>query len=59
MSGKAQYTNRQFGKVYLKKGGGISHPHLVREMLRVVMGLRLQGKTEEEIIKLLEGEIID
>lgn len=58
MSGKHQYTNYRFGTEYLKKGTGKkSRDHLMRDMLRVVMGLRLQGKTEDEIIKMLEGEI--
>lgn len=57
MSGKHQYTNYRFGTEYLKKGTGRkSRDHLIKDMLKVVMGLRLQGKTEEEIIKIIGGE---
>lgn len=56
MAGKHQYTNYRFGTEYLKKGNGVSRDHLMRDMLKVVIGLRLQGKTEEEIIEIIKGE---
>jgi hypothetical protein len=57
VSGKHRYTNYRFGTEYLKKGvGKKSRDHMFRDMLKVVIGLRLQGKKEEEIIKILEGE---
>jgi hypothetical protein len=58
LSGKHKYTNYRFGTAYLKKGTGEkSRDHLIRDMLKIVVGLRLQGKTEDEILKMLEGEV--
>lgn len=40
----------------LRKGNGISMDHFRRELFRKAFALKLQGKTEKEIIEYFGGE---